>query len=452
MMDFVLTSLYVMTVFCCTMISEADVQKCPFPPQCDCHTFGVLQEYCQDKGFTEVPTLRASFYNGTWFVDLSDNKITSLTANAFKYIKLDTLWISNNNIIYIDIEAFSGSEDTLQSLHLRGNQLLSLPITLTRLSRFSDLQVQYNPMKDLDTDILMNVSTNLKKLSFGSINMTKWPTCIMNLNKLEELSVYNVSMDSFPINAFEGLEDSLMFLQIQSTNISRLPMSINKLSKLFTVLINYNVNLKVLPEEIFEGLNNIHYIVIQGNAFTNISAIYKDSTNIKSFALQSDYISNITDAVYPAKMQPNLYEISLVLPKLYNVPKSLSNMPSLKQIEMFQANISIIRAGDFSNLPSLITLELSSNPISVVEIGAFATTRSLQVLNLRYTKLKTVPEAIKKTKLYSIDLTGSNVICTCEGLGWMKQWPTRNSTFISGECTNLNIPIYEFLLKYIPKC
>ncbi|CAC5380975.1 unnamed protein product [Mytilus coruscus] len=435
-----------------TMISEADVQTCPFPPQCECHTFGVLQEYCQGKGFTNIPNLTASSYNGTWFVDLSDNNIALLAANTFKNIKLDTLWLSNNNIIYIDIQSFSGSENTLQSLHLRGNQLISLPITLTRLSKLSDLQVHYNPMKDLDTKILMNVSTNLKKLSFGSINMTKWPTSIMGLNKLMELSVYNVSMDSFPVNAFEGLEDSLMFLQIESTNISRLPVSINKLSKLFTVLINYNVNLKVLPEEIFEGLNNIYYIVIQGNAFTNISAIYKDSSNIKSFALQSDYISNITDAVYPAKMQPNLYEISLVLPKLHYVPKALSNMPSLEKIEMFQANISIIRVGDFSNLPSLITLELSSNPISMVEIEAFATTQSLQVLNLRYTKLRTVPEAIKKIRLYSIDLTGSNVICTCGGLGWMKQWPTRNSTFISGECTNLNIPIYEFQMKYIPKC
>ncbi|XP_052067224.1 leucine-rich repeat-containing protein 40-like [Mytilus californianus] len=232
------------------------------------------------------------------------------------------------------------SDDTLQSLRLRGNQLIPLPLTLTLLSKLSDLQVQYNPMKDLDTNILMNVSSNLKKLSFGSINMTKWPTSVMGLNKLVELSVYNVSMDSFPVNAFEGLEDSLMFLQIESTNISRLPVSINKLSKV----------------------------------------------------------------------------------------------------------------GDFSNLALLITLELSFYPISMVELEAFATTQSLQVLHLRYTKLRTVPEAIKKIRLYSIDLTGSNVICTCVGFGWMKQWPTRKSTFISGKCTNLNIPIYEFQMKYIPKC
>jgi hypothetical protein len=95
----------------------------------------------------------------------------------------------------------------------------------------------------------------------------------------------------------------------------------------------------------------------------------------------------------------------------------------------------------------------TDNLLQTVSDNAFQDLKSLNLLFLDNTKLTTIPKAvINLPSLFQLTLSNTRIDCTCENLGWIKDWTRRSDLEIYGSCGNIRMTIGFFISQELPKC
>ena len=146
--------------------------QCAAPPPCTCSLATIN---CKSTGLSQVPAF--TIYSGhfyTFIVHLDFNHLTVIQANTFKNLSAINatrinIELNNNHIANIDENAFSGIENALMILNLYSNNLLHVPIALTKLSSLRYLNLVRNPFVNIDASVLTNLSSiiSIFKISAG---------------------------------------------------------------------------------------------------------------------------------------------------------------------------------------------------------------------------------------------------------------------------------------------
>lgn len=431
-----------------TVLLICNAQLCIVKPPCKCTTR--LYANCSNLHLTEIPKIVPSV--GVWVLDLSNNDIRTIGPNATKNAMLSQVYLSNNKLEYIDDKAFIDSEMTLNEIHLDGNCLNQIPSVVTNLPALISLQVHNNPYKVLDKDILSNVSKTLISLSFGSRYMTSWPVELQQLTNLAILKGYNLHFETIPEDGFRGFVRKLGSLEIINTKFKTVPLSLNKLTKLTHLALVQNVYMTGLPEEAFKDLQEVTNMFFTDNGFTSLPAIFKDLRNIYQVAVSSPKLEDIAEAHFPTCCQRRFQYLSITNTKLKAVPDVITDLNNLTGLDLSNGRISHVKTGDFYNLSSIVSLILSGNPIKTIDSGVFSKLTRMSYLFLDGTELTKVPEAIKYSKVTTVDMNNNTIRCTCANLAWMISWNRRTETIIEGQCFNITMTIEHFKDTEIPQC
>ncbi|XP_066297670.1 chondroadherin-like isoform X1 [Branchiostoma lanceolatum] len=268
---------------------------------------------CQGKGLDVLPT---DVPADTFSLDLSNNAITELTANAFQNLNsLEQLILTGNQISTIPDGAFNGLDDvkvlklnenrltaltdgmfsnmvSLEELHLDDNQIATVTGSpFSGLERVRDLKLNANRMVNLPTTVFQGLAT-LQKLYLHDNFVTSIPSqAIRSLDTLIELHLNNNDIMNVGNDSFVGLTSVLNIslsgqpnlveveayaLRGVNRNLERL--EIRDCPKLTTLheetfrdfvqlqrLDLSNNNISRLPKAALENLNRLALVTLSGN-------------------------------------------------------------------------------------------------------------------------------------------------------------------------------------------
>ena len=160
-----------------------------------------------ENELTEVPVETLRTLRLLTNLDLTDNLIQYVPNNAFVTIRLKTLKLSDNNLTLAD-GAFSGLEQSLKSLNLKGCHLKEIPRALSSLAGLSFLDLAQNSIRDLGSGALADMSSltalNLERNVIQKLS----PDVFYGVNDtLSSLSLLNNLLTSYPTEAITSLSE-----------------------------------------------------------------------------------------------------------------------------------------------------------------------------------------------------------------------------------------------------
>ena len=160
-----------------------------------------------DNDLSEVPveTLRTLRLLNS--LDLTNNKIQYVPNNAFVTIRLKTLKLSDNNLTIAD-GAFSGLEQSLKNLNLKGCSLKEVPKALSSLAGLAFLDLAQNSIRELGDGLLSDLSSLTALNLERNVIQTLHPAVFYGVNDtLSSLSLLNNLLTSYPTQAITSLSE-----------------------------------------------------------------------------------------------------------------------------------------------------------------------------------------------------------------------------------------------------
>lgn len=227
----------------------------------------------QDNELTEVPVKALKILTNLSLLDLSKNKITHITNHSFITLrKLTTLKLSDNNIT-LSSHAFTGLENSLKNLNLKGTKQKSVPECIKGLRSLAFLDLSQNSIRELpgsegdktfeglDSLTALNLERNLiHNLGVDAFTGIK--------NTLSSLSLLNNLLPEFPTNAIATLSE-LRVLDIGFNLLNKLPNDAFLNNPSITLLALDGNPLPTVPEEALAHLNHTLRGLSLGGRFLN---------------------------------------------------------------------------------------------------------------------------------------------------------------------------------------
>ncbi|XP_036341079.1 leucine-rich repeat-containing protein 4C [Rhagoletis pomonella] len=199
----------------------------------------------QDNLLTEVPVKAVRSLSKLNLLDLSKNLITFIPNGAFSSLsKLSTLKLNENNVTMEDA-AFSGLEDCLKNLNLKGTHQHIIPESIRGLKSLAFLDLSLNVIKELPG-----------------------PGGIHTFDGLDSLTALNLErnfIQSLGETSFAGIRKTLTSLSLLNNLLAEFPIgAIHALKELRVLDVGFNL-LTILPEEAFRGNPTITLLALDGN-------------------------------------------------------------------------------------------------------------------------------------------------------------------------------------------
>ncbi|TRZ00082.1 hypothetical protein DNTS_004636 [Danionella cerebrum] len=356
---------------------------------CDIHeniTSKTVIFNCRGRNLKHVP----SFMTNSTEIDLSENMIMNLTAEAFKGLtNLTTLylnWLNKNNLAVFSKGVFSNLTN-LHKLHLSGNKLRAIPKDLPK--NLMNLRLVENSITLINSSTFEQMK-NLVSL-YLSKNCYNWNPCLRDyriengsfsaLRKLKRLTLSYNNLTQVPA----GLPVSLLSLELASNRISH------------------------IREHDFQGLRNLLSLKIQGNCQRCNNApfpcipcknksidihprAFSDLGNLETLHLAGNSIMSIEPAWF-ANIS-NLRELFLSFNFLFKSITNedgkvfLSNLPHLTKLDLsFNYDLkryptTIKLSPEFANLTSLRSLHIRGLVFQQIDNDTFESIYNLQNLTL----------------------------------------------------------------------
>ncbi|XP_063596862.1 leucine-rich repeat-containing G-protein coupled receptor 5-like isoform X2 [Penaeus indicus] len=373
---------------------------------------GVRME-CTEAGLSSVPVVEALGDldpAAVTSMDLSNNNLTSVPDHAFAaYPSLQYLRLSGNRISSVSPKAFQGVK--LQNLYLDNNQLVglvagSLPETLAELSLEDNFFITIPPAVSLIRDLQMlnlarNKVTHLRNGDF------------LGNDKLLSLSLHQNQIVEVDDEAFTPLT-SLQVLDLTENQLRLIPPAILSLSQLRRLHLGNN-QLTYISEESFKGLSLLKQVVLQPNplaavhnqAFSHLPSLTKlilkeirdleefpslnGTHNLELLRIDRASLKSVPDNL--CSFTPRLLSLNLHLNSITSIPQ-LTNCSHLRLLDLSNNALTSLGHNNFVGAPSLQDLLLHHNKITYIPADAFTGLSKLQVLALQHNQIKEIqPDA-----------------------------------------------------------
>ncbi|XP_021372948.1 relaxin receptor 2-like isoform X1 [Mizuhopecten yessoensis] len=293
--------------------------------------------------------------NNLKFLDLSNNKLSTLTGKVFSGLAvLDTLDLAFNQIQVLPDYVFKGLP-VLTNLRLCNNQLYVFSdkvfsgLPLLHLLDLSNNQIEVLP------DTLFNGLPALTLLSMENNKITALPEDVFNeLSILDSLSLSHNQITVLSEHVFSGLS-ALLQLFLSHNQITFLPSKVFCGLSLLIRLDLSNNKIVVLPDNIFSGLSELSTIDLANNLL---------------LVLPGTVFSGLS----------NLVDLNLSNNKITFLPKNVFSYDTLalRFLRIRDNNLSVLPLVPFS----LEVLDIKNNLITHLPGGTFTNNSKLSILNI----------------------------------------------------------------------
>jgi Leucine-rich repeat (LRR) protein len=378
------------------------------------------------KNSTEIGFLLISFYN-----------FTTMPEEIFANLKVNTMFISNNQLRKIEKSAF-------RRMHY-----------LNYISLDEDIY-------DLESDAFQFIQKDLIWLSINgwsvAINdQTYFFNEIRKLTGLKRLSLQNISLTSFEkewLNGLGNLEQlDLSWNQIESLNETAFEYA-PKL-KIFSIAYNKLVNLDDMLKSIKRFSNQLTDLEMSSNKIRFIEKRHLESfVKLKYLSLSDNEINNIEESSFIKNTE---------LQRLYLDKNYLSSMPDIFKLNklyiynMSNQNGMLESIGNYAfdrqNGQEDLTIHLGHNKIKSIKEKAFcsraAKTVSIKAISLDYSLVKSIDKCmlaqIGRENIGSLVLFDSDSALASASTSASDLAPTANDHSYADVC---NCQLMLFLSRY----
>ena len=447
---------------------SVDSDTCPAPPPCTCEIVGnfgtTLNVHCGQKNLSSIPMFKNASRrtNETIVLWLNENNISTVPQSAFLSLRTYTYnniivslnWnrLYDNGSMDVNINAFTGIEEMLIGLYLRGARLTAIPKAIAKLKRLEHLDLKFNSFLTVDVSILLSIHQSLQHLEISLRNVTSWPSAFQYLTSLVQLEITHFYL-SFPLDAFIGINSTLEELRLAAIELPRIPSavcSLQQLRKLFILFDNSLLGRNMLHCN--SSMTAVKELVFHNTTFQLFPDVFKPFPNLESLSLTETELSLIDDSVIPTNS--NLTYLYIEVSKLAWIPGAVNEFPSLQSVTLSNSLIRSVERHSFVDLQQLHTISLSNNPIEFISDQAFWNLPALTFLDLSGAKLTTIPDAVQTIlPLSDLSLYNNEIVCDCN-LSWLNPWISNSSlhTYVDGTCSATNEGIYTFLTTTLQQC
>ena len=313
----------------------------------------------------EVKGLKSLNSVQTLFLDF--NSLLSLPESIGNLTSLQKLSLSFNRLDFKNLRKLPesiGNLTSLKALHLNNNDLATLPESIGNLSSLQILDLSRNKFTILPESICTLIS--LQKLDLGGNSLKKLPKAIGNLTSLQELCLIG-------------------------TKVTTLPESIHNLTSLQVLTIGFS-NLTALPESICT-LTSLQRLNLMDNKLTTLPEWIDTITSLQELNLEKNALKKLPNSIGSLTLLQVLY---LGHNQLTTLPKSIGNLTSLQTLRLNNNEITTLPES-IGDLTSLQILDLDSNELIALP-ESITNLNSLQKLDLRRNPLNTDPDLLEKLK------------------------------------------------------
>lgn len=377
--------------------------------------------------FKDIPAKLADFNNLT-DLDLSHNKITTLTKNSFKGLyKLKKLNLAHNKFNnWADLHpyTFYMSKD-LTYLNLSSNFLwLSAPIktpilipslhtldlsncsleTLTPriwegFPNLTHFILSENSFPNINPDDLTYLP-NLQILNLQSNNIEKiHSNSLLALKKLRQL----ILADNYDLQNFACLSPSLKHLDLSNCALSSLPQV--TLPNLRSAIFQGN-RLRALPDDSFRSFLNLTYLDLSRNVIKSIgSEAFRRLDWIQTINLRFNPFNSLAADTFNTNFRLQY----LYLSQTYLTEVPAFDMESIRVLDLSECEINFLSRGSLRRMPQLKSLDLSKNFITT--LPDYLESESLGDLSMAFCRITTISKNTFKNmpSLRKVNLVGNRL-------------------------------------------
>ena len=309
--------------------------------------------------------------------------------------------------------SFTGLEETLEVLNLKGNRLSALPHKPLSLLKLQHL------------DLSLNHITELPRSSFMLV------PSLLHLNLSHNLQLSAVPSTSFhPMSRLEVLDLSYTALKLLS------PELLMRSTALRWVSLSHN-SIQELTESAFQNLHNLTVLDLSGNHITNIRpGCFSSLNSLRRLDLSGNKLTSFKGEFFVTRRSngTQLEELNLSDNELsYLFPSSFRVHPKLQKLSAARNRFSFFPAELSVTLNDLYEVDLGENMLKSLEEFDFGRLPRLRILKLNNNQLDSISETAfhNSTQLQIIDISGNKLERlgerTFQGLGRLKLLNLRNN-------------------------
>ncbi|KJH45863.1 leucine Rich repeat-containing domain protein [Dictyocaulus viviparus] len=356
-------------------------------------------------------------------VDLSRNKISTLSRKTFHALeKLQIIKLNNNMISMIDAMAFS-MLPSLRLLDLSNNAIIQiLPQALFTLPALGILLLNNNNIEALDKlafqhidkietiDISHNLLKNFSCNQLGSIrtihnlnlanNRIVETDLICILRSLVRLNIESNFLDTVKKIFIDGA-DSLSYISLRNNGIFEIHSNtFNCCPKLSIIDLSHN-HIRIIQKDTFIHQELLSYLDVSHNALQNIQTGCFGKNNVISLNAAANELERVpTDALQ--MVSDRLTELDLRSNRIRSLDSSqFFGLRNLTRLDISHNIIETVEEAAFEHLIALEYLDISNNPVSTWSPSVFKDmSNSMNSLNLADTGLFFIPRMNYNTIQY----------------------------------------------------
>uniref|UniRef100_A0A5S6QG24 LRRNT domain-containing protein n=1 Tax=Trichuris muris TaxID=70415 RepID=A0A5S6QG24_TRIMR len=363
--------------------------------------------------------------------------LTELKENQFDGLFVKKLDLTDNLIETVDIKAFEGLKNVLQTLLLGGNRLKELPNkALNNMEELQHLDLSSNEIGDIDENEQL---INLPKLT--DLNLVDNRICSIHKDTfdmvkptLQTLNLGKNCLAEVPAAAIRGFKH-LLALHLQRNNISAI-RALQFINLPMLSLLNLaNNQIEIIQRQSFVNVPMIRFLYLGDNNYTSLeSHTFSTLESLELLDLTNNQITKVpTDAFSGMPKLAQLYlgqnRITQIEPNAFNnsslvilmlpmndlsrlEPDMFNGLTYLQQCSLKSNKIASIASNTFYSVPNLVVLDLSHNQLDELPPSTFIGQPKLFLLDLSYNRLPRIPYEALNRRTVTVMLHENPLVCT----------------------------------------
>ncbi|KAG5330446.1 CHAO protein, partial [Acromyrmex charruanus] len=311
------------------------------------------------SSISEIPNRPFKSLTNLQHLDLSNNKIQSLSATSFHFLKrIKRIELQDNEIDSVLKGTFQGDiHSTLEEINFAFNQVRDL-----QTHTFIDLSAL------MTINLEDNIIERIERRAF------------INMNRLKYINLRGNKIRDITDEAFQNLPD-LEFLDLAYNNLNEFDFaSFDQVGTLSSFKVNVSHN-------------EISRLWVNSTSFISSSVVSGNvQSNIKVLDLSYNNISDITK-YYFKPVEYSLTHLYLSNNQLRNITQDVfGNMPHLQWLDLRHNELIEIYFDCLKNTNNLQVLLFSWNEITDIPAETLRSLKKLRIVDLSHNKLRTLPD------------------------------------------------------------
>uniref|UniRef100_A0A1B0DP90 Uncharacterized protein n=1 Tax=Phlebotomus papatasi TaxID=29031 RepID=A0A1B0DP90_PHLPP len=315
------------------------------------------------------------------------------------------------NLIGISADIFVGLEGALQDLRLAQNKITSVGNVPLVLNHLLKLDLSENNIVDIPRNAFSGLPALVHLNLSGNPHLGPIPHSLLTpLKKLRTLDLSKAGLKVLPIELLANNPD-LQIVNLQNNAIQEIQEgTFSNLRNITSIDLSNNNIMSIRPSS-FVNVMSIQRLSLRGNQLSAFKGeIFNTGTSLEDLDISNNQIIYLFPSAF--RIHPRLKNLDISSNKLkFFVSELIGNLQYLEFINLSGNMLKNIEELDFARLPRLRSLLIARNSIDTLSEMSFHNSTQLQIIDLSDNKLERIGDRTFEglVRLEHLNLEGNNL-------------------------------------------